>query len=122
MTRAATDLRLDKPEVSDDAIALLISHAWPGNIRELQNVVERMVLMSDGKTITADQLPQDIAGEDNQNARGQGDSSLWGYERAMIVKALQNNGWNQTKAARELGISRDNLRYRVKKYDITKPS
>ncbi len=122
VTQAATEFRLDKPEVSDDAIAFLISHAWPGNIRELQNVVERMVLMSDGKTITADQLPQDIAGEDNQNARVQGDAGLWGYEKAMIVKALQNNGWNQTKAARELSISRDNLRYRVKKYGITRPT
>ena len=39
----------------------------------------------------------------------------------MIIKALQNNNWNQTRAARELGISRDNLRYRVKKYEIKKP-
>jgi two-component system response regulator HydG/two-component system response regulator AtoC len=41
-----------------------------------------------------------------------------GVERAMIVKSLQDHGWNQTKAAEHLGISRDNLRYRVKKYQI----
>ncbi len=121
ISRAAVDLRLAKPVLSDDATALLISHDWPGNIRELQNVVERMVLMSDGKVIDVSILPPEIAGAHAQAGDDAGDSSLWGYEKAMIIKALQNNNWNQTRAARELGISRDNLRYRVKKYEIKKP-
>ena len=51
----------------------------------------------------------------------QGNRSLWDYERAMIVKALDDANWNQSQAARALSISRDNLRYRVKKYEIKKP-
>ena len=121
ISRATVDLRLAKPELSDDVTALLISHDWPGNIRELQNVVERMVLMSDGKVIDVSILPPEIAGAHAQAGDDAGDSSLWGYEKAMIIKALKNNNWNQTRAAKELGISRDNLRYRVKKYEIKKP-
>ncbi len=121
VVRAATDLRVTKPRVHDDAMAILVSHNWPGNIRELQNVMERAVLMSDGKTIEAIHLPPDIAGDQARDPAAEGDSGLWGYEKAMIIKALQSNGWNQSKAARELGISRDNLRYRVKKYHLAKP-
>ena len=122
--KAATDLRVSKPDVEDDAMATIVGHRWPGNIRELQNVIERAVLMSDGQSIRTSHLPPDIAGQmSGGEATGDtaGDSSLWGYEKAMIVKALNNNRWNQSKAARELGISRDNLRYRIKKYNIEKP-
>ncbi len=120
--RAATELRVTKPEVDDDAMALLIAHNWPGNVRELQNVVERAVLMSDSGTIRPCHLPSEIAGKQADTPAASGDSSLWGYEKAMIIKALESNRWNQTKAAKELGISRDNLRYRLKKYAITKPA
>jgi len=47
-----------------------------------------------------------------------GERGLWASERALIVKTLRENNWNKSKAARALGISRDNLRYRVKKYNI----
>ncbi|MHC4091864.1 MAG: helix-turn-helix domain-containing protein, partial [Planctomycetota bacterium] len=56
-----------------------------------------------------------------ETLEAQGDSSLWGYERAMIQKSLTEAEWNQSAAARALGISRDNLRYRIKKYNIEKP-
>ena len=120
--RAAVEMRAAKPEVTDDAMAILLGHNWPGNIRELQNVVERMVLMCDDARITPAHLPPDIAGAAGVSQQTEGDSSLWGYEKAMIIKALRESRWNQSKAARELGISRDNLRYRVKKYNIAKPT
>ena len=68
-------------------------------------------------------LPREIAGtgERPDQVAGEG-GGLWGYEKALIVKALQDSKWNQTKAAQALGISRDNLRYRLKKYNIVKPS
>ena len=46
---------------------------------------------------------------------------MWDFERAMIINALNDHRWNQSAAARALGISRDNLRYRIRKYDIRKP-
>jgi len=118
---SAAQLGVPRPGVGDDAMALLASYHWPGNIRELQNVVERAVLMADGAPISPSHLPREIVGDDAFNAGGaKAESSLWGYEKALIVKALRENNWNQSKAARVLGISRDNLRYRVKKFGIHK--
>lgn len=119
VTISATQLGCPRPAVSDEAMALLAGYKWPGNIRELQNIVERAVLLADGGTLSSAHLPREIAGEDAPKDT-KSESSLWGYEKALILKALRENNWNQSKAARALGISRDNLRYRVKKYEIEK--
>ncbi len=119
--KASVELNMPRPTVSDQAVALLVAYQWPGNIRELQNVVERAVLMADGKPIDASHLPREAVGDAAPPSVGEGDSSLWDYEKAMIVKVLQENNWNQSKAARALGISRDNLRYRIKKFKIERP-
>jgi len=118
---SATQLNVNVPSVSNDALALLTSYRWPGNIRELQNIMERSVLLCDGPAIDVAQLPREIVGDDTEPLRDKQDSSLWGYEKALINRALKEAGWNQTKAAKALGISRDNLRYRIKKYNIEKP-
>lgn len=117
---SAAQLGCPKPTVGDDGMALLASYHWPGNIRELQNVMERAVLMADGAAISPVHLPREIVGDETFGEPGKAESSLWGYEKAMIVKSLREHGWNQSKAARALGISRDNLRYRVKKFEIKK--
>ena len=120
---SAVQLGVATPGVSAEATALLTCYGWPGNIRELQNVVERAVLLSDGGTIGPAQLPREIAGEAHlgEGESDKPESGLWDYEKALIVKALKDSGWNQTKAAKTLGISRDNLRYRIKKYEIERP-
>jgi transcriptional regulator of acetoin/glycerol metabolism len=84
--------------------------------------MDRAVLMSDGKELEVSHLPREIVGEQaavEEEAPGGG--GLRSYERALIIKALEDNGWNQSKAAQALNISRDNLRYRLKKYKISKP-
>ncbi len=118
---SAQQLNVPVPSVSDEAMAMLTSYNWPGNIRELQNIVERAVLLSDGQTVAAAQLPREITGDAVEKPVEKTESSLWGYEKALILKALKDNGWNQTRAARSLGISRDNLRYRIKKFEIERP-
>ncbi len=117
---AASQLVCPQPEISDQAMALLAGYDWPGNVRELQNVMERAVLLVDGNLVSPAHLPREVVGDHPATTDGQVESSLWGYEKAMIIKALRANAWNQSKAARSLGISRDNLRYRVKKYNIEK--
>jgi len=117
---AAPQLGCKKPAVGDSAMALLAAYRWAGNIRELQNVVERAVLLADGAVVTPAHLPREIVGDEQLAEPSKTESSLWGYEKAMIVKALRESGWNQSQAARVLGISRDNLRYRLKKYEIEK--
>ncbi len=119
--QAGIDLGVPTPGIASETVAIMTGHAWPGNIRELKNVVERAVLMCDGDTILPAHLPLEIAGAAAETSEARGDSSLWGYERAMIQKALTDAKWNQSAAARALGISRDNLRYRIKKYDIQTP-
>ncbi|UCD27849.1 MAG: sigma 54-interacting transcriptional regulator [Planctomycetota bacterium] len=118
---SATQLNVPPPQVTEEAMAMLTTYKWPGNIRELQNILERAVLLSDGRTIGANELPKEITGKTVIQPLDKNDSGLWGYEKALIVKALRENGWNQTRAAKVLNISRDNLRYRIKKYDIKKP-
>ncbi|MFQ6049142.1 MAG: sigma 54-interacting transcriptional regulator, partial [Phycisphaerae bacterium] len=119
--RSAAELAVPRPDVSDQATAFLAAYNWPGNIRELQNVIERAVLLADGGTISSEHLPREIASQTPQARSDPADSSLFGYEKAIIVKALIENDWNQSRAARALGISRDNIRYRIKKYNIRKP-
>ncbi len=117
---SSMELGCPRPTVGDDAMALLASYHWPGNIRELQNVIDRAVLLADGAALSPAHLPREIVGDEPLTENNKTESSLWGYEKALIVKALRESGWNQSKAARALGISRDNLRYRVKKFGIEK--
>ncbi len=119
--RNARELGWQKPAVASDAVELLCGYRWPGNIREMRNVIERAVLLCDVGEITAEQLPREIVGSPRPATPAETGSLLEGYERAMIVKALEENGWNQTKTAEALGISRDNLRYRLRKYQISRP-
>jgi len=98
---------------------VLSAYDWPGNIRELANVIERAVLLCDGLELLPSHLPPKITRCDGR-AAVPADPTLRGQERAMIVQALNDHYWNQSKAARALGISRDNLRYRIKKYNITR--
>lgn len=110
------------PAVSDEAMTLLMQYSWPGNIRELRNVIERAVLLFNGKVIDAAQLPYQISGDAAERSKPPAETTLPGYERALIVKTLKDHAWNQTRAAAALGISRDNLRYRIKKHQIVKSS
>ncbi len=118
---SARELGRPKLQISTDVMATLIAYRWPGNIRELQNVMDRAVLMTDGDVLNSTHLPREISGAAEKSSEGAESGGLRGYEKALIIKALEDNNWNQTKAARELNISRDNLRYRVKKYSISRP-
>ncbi len=112
----SADLGVETCTASPEAVRDLTAYDWPGNIRELANVMERAVLLADAPQLLPAHFPPEITHGDRATVSSE--KSLWASERAMIVKALQDNHWNQAKAARTLGISRDNLRYRVKKYEI----
>lgn len=116
-SNAAAELGVRRHGVSSEAMDLLSRYDWPGNIRELANVIERAVLLCDGPDVLPAHLPPEITIGATPSL-SQEERSLRGQEKAMIVAALKNSRWNQTKAAAALGISRDNLRYRVKKYRI----
>jgi transcriptional regulator with PAS, ATPase and Fis domain len=106
-----------------EAIRRLQEYEWPGNIRELRNVIERAMVLEEQTHLTAENL---ALGEEvmapsfsvSSPMPSHAGMSLEDTEKAMLAEALQKSGGNQTQAARILGISRDTLRYRIKKFDL----
>jgi two-component system response regulator AtoC len=116
--------------VTREADELLMNYDWPGNIRELRNAIERVMILAEGNRVAAKYLPIRIseggalpipAGEGGEEAGIKlppGGISLFDLERDLIRQALEQAHGNKTTAARLLGITRDTLRYKVKKYRL----
>jgi transcriptional regulator with PAS, ATPase and Fis domain len=100
-------------------------YQWPGNIRQLQNAIERMVVLCPGEEVTVSDLPDFLRNQrsdgapqpDRQFAAG---TTLDAAEREMILQALHKCNWNQTQAARQLGLTRKILMRRLAKHGIRK--
>lgn len=112
-----------------DAIAMLEAHTWPGNIRELENLIERMVVMGsdnefiDKKDLSLDWLFYGQNENDTQEKKGKGSGLIMAresFERGYIQRALKNCRWNQTMAAQYLGIHRNTLIRKMKSLNLTK--
>jgi DNA-binding NtrC family response regulator len=105
------------PELQKGVVAALMKYHFPGNIRELKNMVERAVILSDGGALGINDFPLRPRRES-----GQGEffysGTLLEHEIALIRSALQQHGYNQQAAARTLGISRDALIRKMEKYNI----
>lgn len=121
---------LDKP-----ALDLLSHYGWPGNIRELENVLERMILLSDRDTLTVQSIPSEISQTTHISTPaltpemlGSGSfkeivkETTQKIERNLIVTALQKTHGNVTKAAKKLGISRKSLQNKMKNYELREES
>jgi DNA-binding NtrC family response regulator len=122
----------DVRRIGAEARQLMLSYPWPGNVRELSHVIERAVLWSKGPELGADHLSLTRPVEEQTDRRTDGRTdrtaqppsrpsamTLQESERSMLEQALKESDGNQTKAAQRLGISRDTLRYRMKKYGIS---
>jgi len=100
-------------------VEALESYSWPGNVRELRNVVERMAILSPSEYILLSAIPYEIT-----NARPSSHSSLHelraNVEREHILRALDDNNWNVSSAARALGLERTNLHKRIKALGLTR--
>jgi two-component system response regulator AtoC len=129
-TRAAAEAlgRARPPELQDDTYQALLAYAWPGNIRELRNVLERAVLLCEGERLTLQHLPAkllaaplalDITPEPDPRARLL--REIEEIERERVVDALARCAGNQTQAAELLGISRRTLVARLDQYELPRP-
>lgn len=124
------------PALTPAAEAALLAHSWPGNVRELRNVLEQAVLLSAGTAIDAPQLalssgvvtaPPAVVDAEPPPAppsavSAGGAQTLEDIERRALLDALRQTGWNVSRAARLLGVSRDTLRYRIDKFGLTMTS
>jgi two-component system nitrogen regulation response regulator NtrX len=108
--------------IDQAAIEALEAYHWPGNARELRNIVERMAILSPGDVITEDAVPveitlaREVAGAGRNGLHEARESA----ERDALVKALEETGWNVSQAARSLGIERTNLHKRMKALQLAR--
>jgi transcriptional regulator with PAS, ATPase and Fis domain len=116
--------------LSPEVVDFFTSYYWPGNIRELENLIERLTILTPHETIMLRDLPAGMRSTD-QTATLKEDvlsgsrplsEAVDEFERELIVKALQRTGFNQTKAASLLGTSRRILKYRIEKLKIHEPN
>jgi DNA-binding NtrC family response regulator len=116
--------------LSPEVVDFFTAYPWPGNIRELENLIERLTILTPHETITLRDLPVGMRSTD-QTATLKEDvltgsrplsDAVDEFERELIVKALQRTGFNQTKAASLLGTSRRILKYRIEKLNIIDPN
>lgn len=106
------------PQLEPEVMELLLSYDWPGNIRELANVMERAVVLSPSGLISIKHLPRRIQEKTGWIAKNESSLNLLELEKSLIIKALNTTGWNQTKAAEILGISRKQLRTKMKHHGL----
>ena len=116
--------KIDPPMLSTEALRVLQQYHFPGNVRELENILERAIALYDGKSIEIDDLNLPISLHDKSDspeydpAMGPLEDYLEEIERKAITLALEENKWNKTAAARQLGLSFRSFRYRLKKLDM----
>ncbi|MBN2565387.1 MAG: sigma-54-dependent Fis family transcriptional regulator [Candidatus Eisenbacteria bacterium] len=110
-----------KPKkMSPSAIRLAMGYVWPGNIRELENAVQRAIVLSRGETIFPEHLPAKVqaAGEGSEGVPRPEGRTMREVERQTIIKTLRQTDGNRTHAAKILGISRRTLQNKIKEYGI----
>ncbi len=118
-------MQKEEKNIADEALKRLLSCKWPGNVRELENAIEHAVLLSRGNQITVEDLPQKVQ-DDNQieliPEAHPVTPTLETIEKAYIFWALNQTGWQKSKAASILGIDSSTLYRKIEKYKLKSPA
>ena len=108
------------PAIGPEALERLLGHPWPGNAREMRNVLERALILARGQpAVLLEHLPGEFRNRPGPGDRRHTPMTLDELERAHIERTLRHHGGNRTRAAQELGISRATLINKIKRYAIT---
>jgi two-component system response regulator PilR (NtrC family) len=127
LQKLAAKNQREVPLISAAAMKALQAYAFPGNVRELENILERAMTWADGSTIEMDDLmlpayQQDSTAPDSdspdESSSQDLESRLENQERQLIMQALEATRWNKTAAAKKLGITFRALRYKLKKLEL----
>ena len=102
----------------EGAMEAMLAYEWPGNVRELENAVERAAILCPGLTIGVKQLPTKIAALTRGEREPFDEMNLLDTEKRLIIRALTNTSWNQSRAAEVLGITRKQLRTKMKNFGL----
>jgi DNA-binding NtrC family response regulator len=114
----AQEEKKDIKGITDEAMKALLRYHFPGNIRELENIIERAIVLTRSTVITKDELPMSMAETSRSGQSGQLNETVARVEKELITAALNKTNGNQSRAATELGISERVLRYKINKYNI----
>jgi two-component system, NtrC family, response regulator PilR len=120
----AKNNKISKPDLPQESLARLKSYSFPGNVRELENILERATTLCENDLITPGdlQLPSHQANTEEAKSFSLGKEDLGSYmdniEKEAILKALEENNWNKSKTAEILGVSVRTLQYRLKKLEL----
>ncbi|NNF29657.1 MAG: sigma-54-dependent Fis family transcriptional regulator [Gemmatimonadetes bacterium] len=121
--RLCDEMSVPRRSLSPGAHQALEAYSWPGNAREMRNLIERVLLLSDAEVIAKSDLPPELVGSEDEGERTfvlpPDGVSLDQMEKEMIFQALERSRGNKSQSARLLGISRDTLRYRLVKHGLT---
>jgi len=108
--------------IADSTLAILKNYWWPGNIRELENLIERLVAVSDKEWLTDEDLPYEFhmarIDADRPASTNLLEEAVTTFERNFIVRALEKGGWNVTATARSLGIPLSTLKFKIQRLEI----
>ncbi len=122
LQRYNTKFRKQVEGISEKALRALSSYAWPGNIRELENLIERVVAITDRTWITEDDLPVELQVAELDSATSRSGSlfqeAMTVYERNLLLRALDKHAWNVTRTARYLGIPLSTMKFKIDKFGV----
>ncbi|HSR11761.1 MAG TPA: helix-turn-helix domain-containing protein, partial [Thermodesulfobacteriota bacterium] len=117
--------------INDDALELLMNYDWPGNVREMENTIERVVILVDHDVIAAEDLPEKFHALPQSDSPQvmqipeEGislDSAVNEFEKNLILQALVKTGWVKNKAARLLNLNRTTLIEKIKRQNLQRPT
>ncbi|HSD49964.1 MAG TPA: sigma 54-interacting transcriptional regulator, partial [Candidatus Methylomirabilis sp.] len=125
LARVCADYKLPPKTLTLEARTALQAYRWPGNVRELSNVMERVALLSEATAVTAEmlELPTTLPAYPREEGApggevGRVEEGAGSPDREQLLETLRQSGWNITRAATRLGLTRNTLRYRIEKYGL----